>query len=124
MKVAIIAAVLAAFAGGFVAAQQSELLGPLNTGVNALFDAAGVPNHGSGKVVPIITSGGAPAGYAQVIGSPSAVNATKAVVQVSTSYGGAWSITALIPVTSVSRSGGTMRRATGVAVDAVINAHL
>lgn len=122
MKVAIIAALLAAFAFGFAAAQQSELLGPLNTGVNALFEAAGVPNRGAGKVVPIVTSGGAPAGYAQIVGTQTAVNATKAVVQVSTSYGGAWSISALIPVTAIARSGG-MHRAPGVAVDAVINAH-
>ncbi len=124
MKVAVIAALVAAFAGGYAAAQQPELLEPLNTGVNALLQAAGAGNSGASKVVPIVGQGGGVAGYAQIVGAPNAVNATKAVVQLQTQYGGAWSITALVPVTSVKRSSGAMHRTSGVAVDAVINTHL
>jgi hypothetical protein len=124
MKVAFIVALLAAFAGGFAAAQQTELLGPLNTGVNTLLQAAGVGNSASSRVVPIVTPGGTLTGYAQVVGTPSAVNATKAVVQLHTEYGGAWSISALVPVSSVARTSGAMHRVSGAAIDAVISTRL
>jgi hypothetical protein len=124
MKVAFAAALLAAFAGGFAAAQQPALLDPLNTGVNALLQAAGVGNAGASKVVPIVNQAGMTSGYAQIVGATNAVNATKAVVQLQTQFGASWSVTALVPVTSVKRSSGAMHRAPGVAVDAVISTHL
>jgi hypothetical protein len=124
MKVAFIAAIFAAFAFGFATAQQPELLGALNTGVNTLLQAAGVGNSTASRVVPIETPGGIVTGYAQIVGAQKAVNATKAVVQLHTDYGGAWSISALVPVTSVTRTAGTMHRAYGVAIGAVINSRV
>ena len=123
MKVAVLFALLCAFAAGFAVAQQSVLLDPLNTGVNALLQAAGTGNSGASRVVPVETQSGAPAGYAQVVGSPDGVNATKAVVELQTQFGGSWSIDALVPVTSVKPGSSAIHRARGVAVDAVINAH-
>lgn len=124
MKVAFIAALLAAFTFGFATAQQQELLSALNTGVNAMLQAAGVGNSGATRVVPIVTPGGIVTGYAQIAGTQSAVNAAKAVVQLHTDYGGAWSISALVPVTNVTRTSGAMHRASGVAIDAVINSRI
>jgi spore maturation protein SpmB len=122
MKVALIAAVLAAFAFGFGIAQQSALLEPLNTGVNSLLEAAGVPNRTAARVVPIVAAGGGTRGYAQIVGPENAVRQTKAIVALQ-AQGGTANITALIPVTSVDRKSGAMKRANGVAVDAVIDTH-
>lgn len=121
MKVLIITVVLAAFTAGFSAAQQSEILGPLDQAVNALFSAAGVPNRDTTRVVPIESVGGTVNGYAQIAGPQSRVAATRAVIQISTSSANGWSIDALVPVSSVSRSGGTLHREYGVAVDAIVN---
>lgn len=118
MKVAFIAAVLAAFAFGLGVAQQSALLEPLNTGVNTLLQAAGVPNRGAARVVPVVSETGGTRGYAQIVGPEKAVRETKAVVALQ-APGGTANITALIPVTSVKS--GAMNRANGVAVDAVID---
>jgi hypothetical protein len=121
MKVLIITLALAAFAAGFAAAQQSEILAPLDQAVNALFSAAGVPNRESTRVVPIESVAGAVNGYAQIAGPQSRVAATRAVIQISTTSPNGWSIDALVPVSSVSRSGGTLHREYGVAVDAIVN---
>jgi hypothetical protein len=120
MKVAFLAALLAAFAAGFAAAQQREVLAPLDEAVNAMFTAAGVPNRDATRVVPIESAGGAVSGYAQIAGSASRITATRAVVEISTTSPNGWSIDVLVPVTSVSRSAGTLHRAYGVAVDALI----
>jgi hypothetical protein len=120
MKVAVTTAILAAFLCGFAAAQQSELLGPLNTGVNALLQAAGVANREASRVVPIVDSVGVSNGFAQIVGTQRNVNAVKAVLAVETHGGETWSITGFVPVTSVNR-GGTPHRAYGVAIDAVID---
>jgi hypothetical protein len=119
-----IAALLAAFAAGYASAQQPELLGALNTGVNALLEASGVPTRAAARVVPIVSTGGAPAGYAQIVGPGAAVRATKAVISLQTLAANAGTIVALIPVSSVNRKNGALQRVSGVAVDAVIDAHI
>jgi hypothetical protein len=119
MKVALIATLLATLLAGVAVGQQSELLAPLNTGVNALLDASGAPNRLASKVVPIVTSGGATTGFAQIVGPAASVNATRAVLEVHSQFAGAWDFAALVPVTGVSR-GGTIHRQYGVGVDAVI----
>jgi hypothetical protein len=123
MKVATVFALLVALTGALAAAQESAALEPLNTGVNAMLQAAGAPNRAAARVVPIVSSGGGINGYAQIIGPQGAVRATKAVLMLQTVAGGAGTITALIPVTSVTRTNGAVHRADGVAVDAVIGAH-
>jgi hypothetical protein len=121
MKVAFLAAMLAAFAAGFAAAQQRELLAPLDEAVNAVFSAAGAPNRDATRVVPVESAGGVVNGYAQIVGPASRVQATRAVVQISTASPNGWSIEALVPVSSVSRSTAALHRAYGVAVDALVN---
>lgn len=121
MKIAILAVALAAFTAGFAAAQQREILEPLDQAVNAMFAAAAVPNRDATRVVPIESAGGAVAGYAQIVGPRTRVAATRAVVRISTSSPNGWRIDALIPVTSVSRTSGTINREYGVAVDAIVN---
>lgn len=121
MKVVILAVALAAFAAGFAAAQQSEILQPLDQAVNAMLSAAGTPNHDASRVVPIESAGGAVDGYAQIIGPQARVASTRAVVRIATSSPNGWTIEALIPVTSVSRTAGTLHRQYGVAVDAIVN---
>lgn len=120
MKSIVLAAVLAAFAGGFAAAQQSEILAPLDQAVNTMLSAAGVPNHDASRVVPVVSTGGIASGYAQIVGSQARVAATRAVVKISTAAPNGWTITTLVPVSVVSRSNGTMHRVYGVAVDALV----
>ncbi len=124
MKVLVLAAAVAAFAGGFAAAQQSELLAPLDQAVNALMSAAGVSNHDASRVVPIVVAGGATAGFAQIVGPQARVAATRAVVKISTTSPNGWTIDALVPVTTISRTSGSMHRQYGVAVDAIVNGRL
>lgn len=124
MKVAILAAVLAAFAAGFAAAQQREILEPLDQAVDAMFSAAGAPNREATRVVPIENAGGIVSGYAQITGARASVAATRAVVRISTVSPNGWTIDALVPVTSVSRTNGTLHREYGVAVDAIVNGRL
>jgi hypothetical protein len=119
MKVAVFAALLTAFACGFAAAQQSELLAPLDAAVNAMFTAAGVPNRDPTRVVPMESAGGIVAGYAQIVGPAARIAATRAVVKIVTASPQGWRIEALVPVTSVSRASGGMHREYGVAVDAI-----
>jgi hypothetical protein len=119
MKTALITAILAAALAGYAYAQQDVMTAPLDSGVNALLQAAGAPNEGATKVVPIITTGGAKAGFAQIVGSQENVARTHAVVEIRSHFGGAWDVRALVAVSSVSR-GGTVHRENGVAVDAVI----
>lgn len=121
MKIAILAVALGAFTAGLAAAQQHEILEPLDQAVNAMFAAAGAPNRDASRVVPIESAGGAVAGYAQIVGPRARVAATRAVVRISTSSPNGWRIDALIPVTSVSRTNGTLNREYGVAVDAIVN---
>jgi hypothetical protein len=123
MKRAILTAILAVSLAAYALAQQNVMLAPLDSGVNALLQAAGAPNTTATKIVPIVTSGGAKAGFAQVIGRQSTVDQTRAVVEIRTQFGGAWDVQALLPVTAVS-AGGTIHRAPGVAVDAVIRERL
>ena len=68
MKTVVLSVALAAFAAGLGAAQQSEILAPLNTAVDAMLSAAGVPNRDAARVVPIVAAGGATVGYAQIVG--------------------------------------------------------
>lgn len=121
MKIAVLAVALAAFTAGFAAAQQHEILEPLDQAVNAIFTAAGAPNREGSRVVPIESAGGAVAGYAQIVGPKARVAATRAVLRISTTSPNGWTIDALIPVSSVSRAGGTLHRQYGVAVDAIVN---
>lgn len=121
MKIVILAVALVAFTAGFVAAQQREILQPLDQAVNAMFTAAGAPNRGVSRVVPIESAGGAVAGYAQIVGPQARLAATRAVVRISTASPNGWRIDALIPVTSVNRANGALHREYGVAVDAIVN---
>lgn len=121
MKIAVLAVTLAAFTAGYAAAQQREILEPLDQAVNAMFAAAGVPNREASRVVPIESAGGVVAGYAQIVGPQARVAATRAVVRISTASPNGWRIDALIPVTSVSRASAALHRQYGVAVDAIVN---
>jgi hypothetical protein len=123
MKVIAMIAILTALLASVAGAQQSELLEPLNTGVNALLEAAGAPNRLANRVVPIVTSGGANVGMAQIVGPQSSIDATRAVLEVRSAFGSAWNVQALIPVTSVGRNG-AIHRQYGVGVDAVIGMHI
>jgi hypothetical protein len=120
MKTVLVAAILTALLAAYAIAQENAMLAPLDTGVNALLQAAGVPNQSATKVVPIVTSGGAKAGFAQIAGTRENVEHTHAVVELRSQFGGTWQVRALVPVTSVS-PGGTIHRRYGVTVDAVIN---
>lgn len=122
MKVAIGAALLAAFLSGFAYAQQSELLGPLNTAVNALMQAAGVENRQASRVVPVVDSLGVSNGFAQIVGPAKSVSSVKAVLAIQSGGGEAWSITGFVPVTGVNRAGAP-HRAYGVSIDALIDRH-
>ena len=119
MKVAILAVTLAAFTAGFAAA-QNEILTPLNTAVNAMLTAAGVPNRQSARVVPLVQQG-ATTGFVQIVGSANAVAATRAVVVIQTASPNGV-IQAFIPVTTISRTTGALHREYGVAVDAIVSA--
>jgi len=121
MKLVICAALVAAFAAGAAPAAQGELLEPLDQGVNAMLTAAGVPNRDATRVVPVVTSGGASAGYAQIIGPQAKVAATRAVVRISATTANGWTFETLVPVRSVNRSSGAMSREYGVAVDALVH---
>lgn len=121
MKILVLAVALAAFAGGFAAAQQSELLAPMNETVNAMLTAAGVPNRDAARVVPVVGVGGVHTGYAQIVGPQARVDAVRAVVHISTTSPNGWTIETLVPVSTVSRTSGAMHRAYGVAVDALVN---
>lgn len=122
MKVAVAAAVLAAFLSGYALAQQQELLGPLDTAVNALLQASGVQNREASRVVPVVDSSGISSGFAQIVGTQQRLRAVKAVFAISTQGTQAWSISAFVPVTSITR-GGAPHRAYGVSVDALIDRH-
>lgn len=121
MKMLVLAAVLALATAGFAAGAQREILAPLDQAVNAMFGAAGAPNRDATRVVPIVTSGGQTAGYAQIVGPRVQVAATRAVVKISTASANGWTIDALVPVSTISRSSGAMHREYGVAVDALVN---
>lgn len=121
MKSAVVAVALAACAAGLAAAQQSEILSPLNAAVDAMLSAAGAANRDAARVVPIVAAGGATVGYAQVVGPQARVAATRAVVRISTTAPNGWTIDALVPVSTVSRASGAMHRVYGVAVDALVN---
>ena len=96
------------------------LLSPLNTAVNALLQAAGAPNTSATRIVPIVTASGATAGYAQILGTRSGVDATKAVLLIRTGSAGAV-IDALVPVTKIGATDASIRRANGVGIDALID---
>jgi len=120
MKIVVLAVALAACAAGFASAQQSEILAPLDQAVNAVLSAAGVPNRDATRVVPIVTAGGAQAGYAQIVGPKAEVTATRAVVKISTTAPNGWTFDTLVPVSVVKRGSGQMHREYGVAVDALV----
>lgn len=124
MKTMLLALALAVACAGFVAAQQREILAPLDQAVNAMFEAAGVPNRDATRVVPIESSGESISGYAQIAGPRAAVAATRAVVQISTTAPNGWTIQALIPVRSVNRQTGALQREYGVGVDAIVNGRI
>jgi hypothetical protein len=122
MKVAVLAVALGAFAAGFASAQQSEILAPLDQAVNAVLSASGIPNHDATRVVPVVTAGGAEAGFAQIVGPQARVAATRAVVKISTTAPNGWTFDTLVPVSVVKRGSGQMHREYGVAVDALVRA--
>lgn len=124
MKAVVLTVVLAALAAGFAAASRREILAPLDQAVNAMLSAAMVPNREATRVVPVESTGGAVTGYAQIVGAQARVAATRAVIEISTTSPNGWTIDALVPVTSVSRTSGAMRRQYGVAVDALVNGRL
>ncbi len=121
MKIAVLTIALAAFAAGFAAAGQAEILAPLDQAVNAMLTAAGVPNHDSSRVVPVVGSGGVTTGYAQIVGPQARVAATRAVVKISSAAPNGWTIETLVPVSAVGRGTGAMHREYGVAVDALVS---
>lgn len=124
MKVAILSVLLVSFAAAVACARPREILAPLNQAVNAMLGAAGAANRETSRVVPVESAGGLVAGYAQIIGPRMQVLATRAVIKVSVIAPNGWKIDALIPVSSVSRSGVSMHREYGVAIDAIANRSL
>lgn len=121
MKTLVLTIAVVLLTAGLAVAAQSEILAPLDQAVNAMFDAAGAPNRDATRVVPIVSSGGQTAGYAQIVGPRAQVAATRAVVKISTASANGWTIDAFVPVSTVSRSSGAMHREYGVAVDAIVN---
>ena len=121
MKTVVLAVALAACAAGLAAAQQSEILSPIKTAVDAMLSAAGAANRDAARVVPIVAAGGATVGYAQVVGPQARVAATRAIVRISTTAPNGWTIDALVPVSTVGRASGALHRVYGVAVDALVN---
>lgn len=120
MKLAVLLAAALALTGAAMDT-RGEILAPLDQAVNAMFTAAGVPNRDATRVVPIVTTGGVTSGYAQITGPQARVNATRAVLKISTASPNGWSIDAFVPVTTISRVSGTIHREYGVAVDALVN---
>lgn len=120
MKFAIALAAVFSIAAGAARAAHSPLLGPLNDAANALLSAAGVSQTQASAVVPVTGSGGEARGYAQVAGPESRVREVRAVLEIESPQTARWRITALVPVSSVTRSG-TSRRVPGVAVDALVD---
>lgn len=114
MKLLLVALLLAGTAPIVPAVQDA-----LNTGANAVFEAAGAPNRDATKIVPVVAQGGGSRGYAQITGPAQALKSTAAVVEINTAT--AWSITAFIPVSKIDASSGTFHRVYGVAVDALVN---
>lgn|SRR5581483_7443891 len=96
---------------------SSPVTGALDSAANAMFEASGVPNRAPTKVVPLVTAGGARAGFVQVSGDSKALARTTAVVELRA--GSPWQITAFVPVSRIDPGGAGLKREYGVAVTAL-----
>lgn len=103
---------------------QNELLAPVDDAINAALNAAGAPNRDTTRVVPLVSASGVTRGYAQIVGARSRVAAARAVIQISSVAPNGWTMDMLVPVTTVGRTGGSIHRAYGVAVDAVVSGRI
>ena len=107
--------------GGFLV---SAVAGPLNDFINTITFNKGAGNQSATKVVPIVSLGdGTHIGAAQVSGPKQAVDRTKAVAQLETSFQDRLRVKVLIPIDSenpIQR----FRRVQGVGVSAVIDLRL
>lgn len=92
----------------------------LDSAANAMFEASGVPNRAPTKVVPLVTAGGARAGFVQVAGDSKALARTSAVVELRA--GSPWQITAFVPVSRIDPGEISLKREYGVAVTALVAA--
>ena len=93
---------------------------PINNFINKALGERGAQAMGATKVVPILSIGsGGHIGAAQVVGVPSAVEKTQAVVQIEIPAG-SFRATGIIPVSRKTVSG-SPERMKGVGVSAVID---
>ncbi|EHM09677.1 hypothetical protein TheveDRAFT_0516 [Thermanaerovibrio velox DSM 12556] len=107
--------------GGFLVSAVAE---PLNKFINTITFNKGLENQSSTKVVPIVSIGdGTRIGAAQVSGPSGAVNRTKAVAQLETSFQDKLRVKVLIPIDSENPLQ-QFRRVQGVGVSAIIDLRL
>jgi hypothetical protein len=93
---------------------------PINDFINKNLGERQAAAQGATKVVPILSLGsGGYVGAAQVVGVPSAVQATKFVIQVESRIVGSLRGTLLVP-TGKKPEGGSVDRMKGVGVSAIV----
>ncbi len=102
----------------------SAIAGPANDFINTITFNQKIGVTETTKVVPIVSIGsGTAIGAAQVAGPKSAVDRTKAVAQIETTFQGRLRIKILVPMDSENPLQG-VRRVQGVGVSAVIDFRL
>jgi hypothetical protein len=105
---------------GGVAFLVDQYKKPINNFINKALGERGAQAMGATKVVPILSIGsGGYIGAAQVVGVPSAVQKTQAVVQIEISAG-SFRATGIVPVSRKTVSG-SPERMKGVGVSAVVD---
>jgi hypothetical protein len=113
--------ILGGVGGGFVVA---AIAGPLNDFINTVTLNHGGTVEEATKVVPIVSLGsGTKIGAAQVSGPKAAIDRTRAVAQLETTFQSRLGIKVLIPVDSENPLE-RFRRVRGVGVSAVIDLRL
>jgi len=105
---------------GGVAFLVDQYKKPINNFINKALGERGAQAMGATKVVPILSIGkGGYIGAAQVVGVPSAVQKTQAVVQIEIPAG-SFRATGIVPVSRKTVSG-SPERMKGVGVSAVVD---
>ena len=113
--------IIGAVGGGFLV---SAIAGPMNDFINTITFNKGAANQSATKVVPIVSLGdGTHIGAAQVSGPKGAVDQTRAVAQLETSFQDRLRVKVLIPIDSENPLQ-RFRRVQGVGVSAVIDLRL
>lgn len=116
-----LSSIIGVVGGGFLVSAVAE---PLNKFINTITFNKGLENQSSTKVVPIVSIGdGTRIGAAQVSGPSSAVNRTKAVAQLETSFQDKLRVKVLVPIDSENPLQ-QFRRVQGVGVSAIIDLRL